>query len=650
MSEAERKRRLDYRRFRKKWVSIQATVLAIVLILCAISGVIYFRNSRTHYVHYNEHSEVDYGVYYKGSQLFLDGAYHGKNYAYIAQDIERFVSEFEYELKFDTAGKVDFKYTYRIDAKVVITDKSSGKPVYDKTETVVDAKTFERRGNALLINERVELDYQKYNQIADAFSGYGSLESALLVELHVNVLSASDEFSENNQNAFVTALSVPLCKQVIDTKLTSSIPQGESKLLAYSDAEYAHTWRVLLLVLACIAAVLIVEFILFISLTRNTDITYDIRLGRLVKSYKSFIQKITNVFDDTGYQLLFVSSFTEMLEIRDTIQSPILMNENLDRTCTRFLIPTNTKLLYVYELKVDDYDEIYASAPIDEEPTVELTEPAVEPAPAAVEAIAVVEEAPIEEEAPAIEEEAPAVEEEAPAVEEEAPAVEEELPAIEEAPAVEEAPIPEATEKAKTVVKVVVKTATKPSEEPIATPSEDATDEDADEGASAIYSRVRRSFQSKLIQSTEDVKSYYSEIKNELLSYRKVKSRISWNCDTFNQGRARLAKINVRGKTLCLYLALSPEAYTESKYFFTDMSQKSQYEATPMMLKIKSARGVKHAKELIADLAGKLELVKNPSYEAQDLAPAYEDTATLIEKGLIRDPFGDVTGDTPETE
>ena len=35
------------------------------------------------------------------------------------------------------------------------------------------------------------------------------------------------------------------------------------------------------------------------------------------------------------------------------------MTENSDETKTSFLIPTNTKLLYVFEIKVDNYDEIY---------------------------------------------------------------------------------------------------------------------------------------------------------------------------------------------------------------------------------------------------------------------------------------------------
>jgi hypothetical protein len=88
-------------------------------------------------------------------------------------------------------------------------------------------------------------------------------------------------------------------------------------------------------------------------------------------------------FNEEGYQIVMIKTFNEMLGIRDTIQSPILMTENRDETMTRFLIPTNTKILYTYEIKVDNYDFIYGIIPN------ELEETPVEEAP--------VEETPIEE-------------------------------------------------------------------------------------------------------------------------------------------------------------------------------------------------------------------------------------------------------------
>ena len=64
-----------------------------------------------------------------------------------------------------------------------------------------------------------------------------------------------------------------------------------------------------------------------------------------------------------------VDTFDEMLEIRDTLQTPILMHENDDRTCTKFLIPTGNKLLYQYTIQVEGYEEPAPEPEAKPEPT-----------------------------------------------------------------------------------------------------------------------------------------------------------------------------------------------------------------------------------------------------------------------------------------
>ena len=84
-----------------------------------------------------------------------------------------------------------------------------------------------------------------------------------------------------------------------------------------------------------------------------------------------------------------------------------------------------------------------------------------------------------------------------------------------------------------------------------------------------------------------------------MLSFKRVRSSISWNLDTFFIGRKAVAKIGFRGKTLVMFCALDPDEYANTKYYPKDVSGVKKYEATPMMIKVKSERGVKFAKELI---------------------------------------------------
>ncbi|MBO4572442.1 MAG: hypothetical protein J5762_01560 [Clostridia bacterium] len=150
--------------------------------------------------------------------------------------------------------------------------------------------------------------------------------------------------------------------------------------------------------------------------------------------------------------------------------------------------------------------------------------------------------------------------------------------------------------------------------------------------------RYRKSFMARLIQTQNPNQDYYTELKNELLSYKGVKSRVSWNYDSFNKGRKKCAKIAIRGKTLILYLALDPldeDMYPTTKYHQFNAGLTARFEEVPFGLKIRSPRALKYAKELIAILMAGLGL-KQGDIIREDYHMPYETTPELIRRGLIK--------------
>ena len=156
------------------------------------------------------------------------------------------------------------------------------------------------------------------------------------------------------------------------------------------------------------------------------------------------------------------------------------------------------------------------------------------------------------------------------------------------------------------------------------------------EGGAFVRIRFNRSFTSNLIQSDDAVKNYYSQIKNELKKYG-VKERISWRHETYRSGRKLIAKLALRGKTLCLYCATDPAVYEGTKYKVEDVSAKKTNAEVPALFRIKNDRRAKYSAKIIEDLMQRHNLTAQESIYTDYCAQyPYEELQPLIERKLVK--------------
>ena len=218
----------------------------------------------------------------------------------------------------------------------------------------------------------------------------------------------------------------------------------------------------------------------------------------------------------------------------------------------------------------------------------------------------------------------------------------------EDEPEEEVAPAPVVTEPSPVVASTestttppVAQPAPTPAPAPVPAPEEEEEDDD-DEDAPLIVTEglervsYNRSLTAKLAQMNNKSKEWYSQLKNELLSYNRVKARMSWKRETFRIGRLTVAKFMVRGKTLSILFAVDPASYAGTKFSVRDMSNMASMADTPTMYRIRKERRCRYAKEMIADIMKELKVYKNPAYEAQDYYVPYEGDVSLMNRGLVK--------------
>lgn len=143
-----------------------------------------------------------------------------------------------------------------------------------------------------------------------------------------------------------------------------------------------------------------------------------------------------------------------------------------------------------------------------------------------------------------------------------------------------------------------------------------------------------RSFTARLSQAEDALKELYSAVKNELLSYKKIRSRVSWKFDSFYKGRKKCVILQIRGKKLNMYIALNA-ADLAPKYHAKDVSEKARFSSVPTLVKISGKRSLLYAKQLIALLMSNLGVERdkeqNVNYKLRRKA-----TQTLINEGYIK--------------
>lgn len=148
--------------------------------------------------------------------------------------------------------------------------------------------------------------------------------------------------------------------------------------------------------------------------------------------------------------------------------------------------------------------------------------------------------------------------------------------------------------------------------------------------------RYNRSFEAKIIQSDDALKTRYSKLKNYILSHNQINCVNSWKRETFRSGRNVVAAFIIRGKTLCLCLDADPKQFDGTKFKVEDLSLRNKNTNTPVLFRVKSDRRLNYAVQMIDRIFAEKGIEKT---ELQDIdyAVPFVATETLIRRGLIRE-------------
>ena len=205
------------------------------------------------------------------------------------------------------------------------------------------------------INEEVTIDYNRYNDLINNFINIyevGNIDSNLTVSMYVDVVGSCGNFQNNSKNESVMTLTIPLTTSTMAIDIKNDLIDTNNNEIICEEKSKINLIFLALAVISFITTVLLIaDFVLYIKKTRSAKTKYEKEIKKILNNYRQYIQKVDNTVNFKNYQEINVSTFTDLLEIRDTVQEPILMIE--EKKNTKFIIPTNN-ILYIYIVKIEE--------------------------------------------------------------------------------------------------------------------------------------------------------------------------------------------------------------------------------------------------------------------------------------------------------
>lgn len=347
---------LEHQRKRRKNKIKLAVASVVLLLMSAILISTYSVLSKNEYNKYVENAKVDYKVNLIENEFYTESTLDERS-AVIASLIKDIEVNFNYN--FDLEKDQDYTYNYKIIAKTNVSESNKSTSIYETTEELVNKENQQASDKNIAISEKVGIDYNEYNEKINKFVNVYSLSdvtSTLELDMYVNIINNCDGTQMNNESKVMT-LSIPLTTKTVEVSIGANVVKDQGKVL-YQKSEYQNIEYIFVIgvVFAIAGLVMLIKFIKYLLDTRSAETMYAQELKQIIFNYKTYIQTSNNAISRRGYKVIQINTFNEILGLRDTIQTPILMYTEEDELRTRFVI-INSGILYEYVLGAKEIRE-----------------------------------------------------------------------------------------------------------------------------------------------------------------------------------------------------------------------------------------------------------------------------------------------------
>ena len=338
---------------------IQKIVLTtIIFFVFLISGIVLLNKSvrfeTKRIVKYNENSNIDYKVYLIKND-FYEKEYLDKDMLYVASLIDKVKLDFNYKFKSERNESISF--VYGVYATLAINNPTNTKSYFEKTYTILEDKELSlSNGKEQAINETIEINYPQYNQIANSFKRQFGVEMDSKLTVYMVISKKNSDgtnFSLNDKS--IINVQMPLSEKAIDIKLDYKDINETNNIIEDIPIGFKEILPIIISVLLILVSLLsMIRIMRLIAKELAKKSPYDKYIAKLLKEYDRLIAESSSLLSFDDKEVIEIKKFTELLDIHDNLQLPIMYYEEIPHELAYFYI-SHENVIYLLTIREEDF-------------------------------------------------------------------------------------------------------------------------------------------------------------------------------------------------------------------------------------------------------------------------------------------------------
>ena len=293
-----------------------------------IFGLNYHKNVLPIY-NFTAQKDSDYEVLLNQNNFYVTNTLPSGGY-YASKSINNYVINFKYDFNAEKLSNLEYNYSITADLIGIVKNiDEQDKEVWSRTFTLLDNKKEKKENiSTFNINEKINIDYQYYNNLARSYEKtYGiAIDATLKVHFNISYQIDLSNFMLDTQNIddFIE-LDIPI------TNTVTNIKENYENTTSKSIIPDSDSFKNIKILYYIISAVLIIGAILIIiiRLRRNYNAKtdedlYRHNINRILKYYRDLIVTVTNRPNLENLEIMYIDILDDLIDVAEQNQKSII--------------------------------------------------------------------------------------------------------------------------------------------------------------------------------------------------------------------------------------------------------------------------------------------------------------------------------------